>query len=100
MPKAVALTPDYLERLDAFLDAMSADRGAALNSRLAYARDLKHFLRFLKGKKVKLPSVSAETVRAYLANVADEGLSAASAARRLSALKQFFGFLVSERTIT
>ncbi len=99
MAKARTLTPEDLQRLDAFLDAMSAERGAALNSRLAYARDLKDFLAFLKRRKTALPDVAADTVRAYLTVVADNGLSAASAARRLSALRQFFAFLVSERTI-
>jgi integrase/recombinase XerD len=96
MPPPIALSPDDLRRLDAFLDALSAERGLALNSRLAYARDLKDFLRFLKARRVALEAAEPETVRAYLSAIAARGLSAASAARRLSALRQFFAFLVSE----
>jgi integrase/recombinase XerD len=96
MPPPIILTPNDLRRLDAFLDALSAERALALNSRLAYARDLKDFLRFLKKRRVALEAAEPETVRAYLSAIAARALSAASAARRLSALRQFFAFLVSE----
>lgn len=96
MARKTELGPEDLARLDAFLDAASAERGLALNSRLAYARDLKDFLRFLKGRRARLAAVEPQTVRAYLAAMDKAGLGAASAARRLSALRQFFAFLVSE----
>jgi integrase/recombinase XerD len=94
-----ALSPADLSHLDAFLDMLSAERGAALNSRLAYARDLKDFLRFLRAKHVAAAAAQPETVRAYLSVIARRGLKPTSAARRLSALRQFFGFLVSEGVV-
>ncbi|MFO1186189.1 MAG: site-specific integrase [Alphaproteobacteria bacterium] len=100
MTRKAQLGAADLVRLDAFLDAASAERGLALNSRLAYARDLKDFLRFLKKRRVALSKVEPDTVRAWLAAINKQGLSAASAARRLSALRQFFGFLVSEGDVS
>ncbi len=96
---AHSIAPSDVARLDAFLDMIAAERGLAGNSRLAYARDLKDFLGFLKTRKQNAARANPEAVRAYLSEIEKRGLKATSAARRLSALKQFFGFLVSEGEI-
>jgi len=94
-----SIAPSDVARLDAFLDMIAAERGLAGNSRLAYARDLKDFLGFLKARKENAGRARPESVRAYLTEIERRGLKATSAARRLSALRQFFGFLVSEKEI-
>ena len=96
MTRKAQLGAGDLARLDAFLDAAAAERGLALNSRAAYARDLRDFLRFVKSKRFSLADVEPAVVRAYLVAIDKTGLSAASAARRLSAVRQFFAFLLSE----
>jgi len=79
-------------RIDAFLDMLSAERGAARNTLEAYCRDLEDF-RLTAGR---LANADAEDVRAYLANLADRRLAASTQARKLSALRQFFRFQISE----
>lgn len=93
------IAPADLARLDAFLDMASAERGLSPNSRAAYGRDLSDFLAFLHARKSNAIRAKPETIRAYLSACEARGLKASSAARRLSAMKQFFGFLVSERQI-
>jgi integrase/recombinase XerD len=79
--------------IEAFLEMMSAERGAGANTLAAYARDLTDFAGFLKGG---VAAASRDEIRAYLAHLSKSGLAASSQARRLSALRQFFGFLYAE----
>ncbi len=81
--------------IDAFLEMMSAERGAGANTLAAYARDLADFAGFAKGG---IADASREEIRAYLAHLSKAGLASSSQARRLSALRQFFGFLYAEGT--
>jgi integrase/recombinase XerD len=79
-----------------FLEMMSAERGAAANSLAAYRRDLQSYLEFLSSGGVALKSVCTDDVRRFLAQAEYLGLARATAARRLSAVKQFHGFLQAE----
>jgi integrase/recombinase XerD len=78
--------------ISAFLEMMQAERGAAKNSVDAYARDLTDYA----GEVGELESVSPEATRLYLEGLETRGLAASSAARKLSAIKQFHGFLLRE----
>lgn len=76
-----------------FLDMMSVERGASPNTIAAYRRDLADFADDVSGA---LSAASTDDLRAYLARLEASGAKAATAARRLSALKQFFQFLYAE----
>jgi integrase/recombinase XerD len=82
--------------LEAFLEMLAAERGAARNTLLAYTADLTDAAGFARRRGLTLASQDAATLRAYLASLNDAGLSARTAARRLSALRQFHTFLVRE----
>jgi len=79
--------------VEAFLEMMMAERGASKNTRDAYRRDLRHFAKAMKGDIARCES---RDVRAYMERLARDGFDAATAARRLSALRQFFRFLLGE----
>jgi integrase/recombinase XerD len=79
--------------VDRFLEMMAAERGAAQNSLLAYGRDLADYVMHLG---VTPDEAGAEHVRRYLAHLETLGLAPSSAARKLSAIRQFHGFLLSE----
>jgi integrase/recombinase XerD len=83
--------------IEAFLEMMSAERGAARNTIAAYGRDLADYAAFLAGRGKRPDSAAREDVVAYLARLDAEGLAAASAARRLSALRQFHKFLCADQ---
>jgi integrase/recombinase XerD len=80
----------------AFLEMMSAERGAAANTIAAYRRDLTDYAGFVASKKQTLLTCPRETVMAYLDGLKAEGLSASSSARRLSAVRQFHKFLCAD----
>ena len=80
-------------RLEAFLEMMSAERGASDNTLAAYRRDLEDASAFLGGR---LAQATPDDVRAFLDDVARRGFAPASQARKLSSLRQFFRFLYAE----
>jgi len=77
--------------IDRFLEMMSAERGASRNTILAYRRDLEQAAELVRGS---LAAADAAALRALMA--AYRTLAASSAARKLSALRQFFAFLEDE----
>ena len=77
--------------IDRFLEMMSAERGASRNTILAYRRDLEQAAELVRGS---LGDADAAALRALMA--AYRTLAASSAARKLSALRQFFAFLEDE----
>ncbi len=82
--------------LESFLDMMSAERGASANTLEAYSRDLADFVGWLAAKGVPVRNVGRDEVRQYLTALSASGAAGTSQARKLSALRQFFGFLYSE----
>jgi len=80
----------------AFLEMMSAERGAARNTIAAYARDLADYAQFLSRKGVDVTSAGREQVTQYLAELDANGIAAASSARKLSAIRQFHKFLAAD----
>ncbi|OLP53680.1 site-specific tyrosine recombinase XerD [Rhizobium rhizosphaerae] len=83
-------------RIEAFLEMMSAERGASTNTLAAYQRDLDDVRAFLKGRGVALEAAASSDLSAYLASLVDLGFKSSSQARRLSAIRQFFRFLYAE----
>ncbi len=85
-----------IAELRLFLDMLSAERGAAAHTIEAYSRDLAAFLGFAKAKRMDALDATPDLIRAYLAQLAKDGLAATTRARKLSAIRQFFRFLLSE----
>jgi len=84
------------ESIEAFLEMLSAERGAAENTLAAYRRDLEAFAAFLEPRRTRLTGASAADLRAFFAAMTQAGMSARTAARRLSALRQYHRFLFEE----
>jgi len=79
-----------------FLDMLAAERGAAQNTLAAYRRDLEDYRDFCREIGTATHEAGSETVRGFLASLAERGLKASSTARRLSAVRQFHKFLYLE----
>ena len=80
----------------AFLEMMSAERGAARNTIEAYRRDLGDYCAVLGRKGVSVTEAGREQVTQYLAELDANGIAASSSARKLSALRQFHKFLAAD----
>jgi len=81
--------------IDAFLEMMAVERASARNTLTAYEKDLADARLFLAGRG-DLDGATAEDVEAYFADLGARGLSPATAARRRSALRQFYRFVLGE----
>ena len=74
-----------------------AERGAADNTKQAYERDLTDVAAWLAGRKMTLDNANTDDLRGYLDDLSrhEGGTALRTIARRLSALRQFYRFVVS-----
>ncbi len=79
-----------------FLEMLAAERGAAKNTIEAYRRDLDDYFGFLSNRRIALLDAGSDDIRAWLASLTRRGLATASAARRLSCVRQLHRFLYTE----
>lgn len=82
--------------IEAFLEMLGVERGAAANTIEAYRRDLDDFCQFLDRAGTPLTAAEAGDISTYLKVASAAGLSPASRARRLSAVRQLYKFLLAE----
>jgi integrase/recombinase XerD len=83
-------------RIDAFLDTLRAERGAADNTIDAYRRDLEDASSSLLTGGSNLMSAGETELRGYVRELHARGMAPATVARRLSALRRFYRFLLGE----
>ena len=76
---------------------LAAEQGAGDNTLDAYRRDLDDFSEFLGRSKSDFTGADTQTLRDYLADLDQRGFKSTSVARRLSAMRHLFRFLLSER---
>ncbi|MCX8999210.1 site-specific tyrosine recombinase XerD [Rhizobiaceae bacterium BDR2-2] len=82
--------------IEAFLEMLSAERGASVNTLAAYRRDLEDLRTFLKQRGTGMLEAGSADLSAYMTRLAGEGLKTTSQARKLSSLRQFSKFLYAE----
>jgi integrase/recombinase XerD len=80
-----------------FLDMLAAEQGAGSNTLDAYRRDLTDFAEFLTRAGQSFAGAETQTLRDYLADLDTRGFKSSSVARRLSAMRHLFRFLLNER---
>jgi integrase/recombinase XerD len=80
-----------------FLDMLAAEQGAGPNTLDAYRRDLTDFSEFLSHHGQTFAGAETQGLRDYLADLDARGFKSSSVARRLSAMRHLFRFLLSER---
>jgi integrase/recombinase XerD len=89
--------PSDAKLIGLFLDMLAAEQGAGKNTLDAYRRDLTDLSEFLGKTGLSCAGATTEDLRAYLADLDTRGFKSSSVARRLSALRHLFRFLLSER---
>src|SRR5438132_7071114 len=83
--------------INLFLDMLAAEQGAGDNTLDAYRRDLTDFSEFLGRKGQNFTGAGTDVLRDYLADLDTRGFKSSSVARRLSAMRHLFRFLLTER---
>jgi len=83
-----------------YITHLEAERNASPYTIRNYKADLLDFFYFLKEKKVgTLDEVNRHVLRDYLAHLVGRGIAKASIARKLSAIRSFYRYLVREKII-
>ena len=89
--------PSDTKLINLFLDMLAAEQGAGENTLEAYRRDLSDFSESLSRHGQSLAVAETERLRDYLADLDTRGFKSSSIARRLSAIRHLFRFLLNER---
>jgi len=92
--------PDTAYFLSEFLTAIAAERGVASNTLDAYRRDLSHFWAHLSRTNVAVTNVQSADIEAYFRHLTSVGMASSSRARRLSAIRQFYKFMLGENNVS
>jgi integrase/recombinase XerD len=83
--------------LEPFVDYLRFERGLADRTVGAYLADCRAFIRYAGSRGVEDPgNVDYGLLRDYIHDIGERGLAARTAARRRSALRTYFGFLVED----
>lgn len=85
------------ERIEPFLEMMAAERGSSKNTMESYKRDLEQAAEYFSEKSVN--EILFEDITKFLSSISKK-YSKSSISRKISALKQFFGFLKSEKDLS
>src|SRR6516162_9209358 len=83
--------------INLFLDMLAAEQGAGENTLAAYRRDLTDLSDYLGRAGHSLVGAATDALRGYLADLDTRGFKSSSVARRLSAMRHLFRFLLNER---
>ena len=88
--------PHEIAAIGAFVEMLAAERGLAHNTIDAYRRDLACFAAYLAPCQARLETAEPAAVRGFMAAQREAGASARTVARRLSCLRQFYRFLLTD----
>lgn len=92
-------TSENTAHVEAFLEMMAVERGAATNTIDAYRRDLAEFTSFLDSRQRAIAETCPDDVDAYVHALSAAGLAPSSRARKLSSIRQLCKFLTSESVL-
>lgn len=89
----MAAASHSLRLVERFLEMMAAERGASANTLAAYRRDLEAYAGHVAAQGRDLKTAGPEDIRSHLCDLESAGMARSSAARKLSAIRQFHRFL-------
>ena len=88
---------ELFDNKEKFIEILKVERNLSVNSLAAYDRDLQDFLIFCKNHNIRLfQKLDQEVFKKYLAQLSKMQLAQNSYMRKLSALRGFVKFLISE----
>ena len=90
--------PDPARRMQirTFLEMQAAEKGAARNTLDAYARDLDDLAQFLDDLGRAPEDATPDDLAAYVRHLTDQGFATTTRARKISAVRQLYRFLMME----
>jgi len=90
------------EEIEKFLNYLKVEKGFSENTKQAYENDLNQLVGFLEEEAAKGGAIKPwtafdrQSILSYLTNLKERRYAATTVARKVAAIKSFFGFLVAE----
>ena len=84
------------KQIETFLSHLSIEKGASKNTIAAYRRDIKSFEDFLTRQEKNLEVAVQRDIQDFLTSLRKTGIKESSLARKLVAIRTFFGFCSKE----
>ena len=100
MAKADHIPLSEQKLLEQFIDYLWMENGLSENTLAAYRNDLAGFCTWIAAQGKMLSAASPVDIQGYLASRFEVGQKTRSAARLLSSLRRFYGFLLREHKIS
>ncbi len=88
--------PGARANIRTFLEMQAAEKGAARNTLDAYARDLDDLAQFLDERGRPVEEATPSDLAAYISHLTAQGFATATRARKISAVRQLYRFLMME----
>lgn len=97
--------PKVSQWIDRYLEMLASEKGAAQNTIAAYDRDLIDIDLFMQSRNTSVEAAKTADIKAYLDDLTNKTqikgdrknkTTARTVARRISALRQFYKFIISE----
>ncbi|MHA1558416.1 MAG: tyrosine recombinase [Alphaproteobacteria bacterium] len=85
--------------IERFFEMLQAERHASLNTVLSYKKDLLDFFSWILSSALSFEHLTTKQLQQYLSNLYDKSYSQSTIIRRISSLKQFYNFLISENIV-
>ena len=85
------------DEIELFLDMMSAEKGASINTIAAYRRDLQQFNNFIDNR---ITACNTQEIESFIQELGKRSFAPKTMARKLSAIREFFKFLYTEKKIS
>jgi integrase/recombinase XerC len=89
------------EVFNKYIAYLEAEKNASAYTVRNYTNDLLEFFNYVADKKIKtLRNVTRQTLRSYMSHLMEQGYAKTSIARKLSAIRSFYRYLMREELIS
>lgn len=86
-----------MQNINSFYKYLEFERRSSVHTVTAYRNDIRQFCDFLDDVKIhSWGNITSKTIRQWMVNMLDEGISARTVTRKISTLKVLFRFLIRE----
>ena len=88
-----------MEDLRKFLEYLTKELNYSDNTEISYSEDITNFLNYLEKKQLNYKKIDGEIIRDYLKYLDEAKLKNSTIARRISALRTFYNYLLDKNIV-
>ena len=88
-----------MEELRKFLEYLTKELNYSENTEISYREDITNFLNYLEKKQLNYKKIDGEIIRDYLKYLDEAKLKNSTIARRISALRTFYNYLLDKNIV-